>query len=90
MVDEKTHPYVLVLGRVIWIPFFIHHSNGPVRQTSTTTEKPRKQTITQKPRRRTSTMKPTFEDILGRQPFSTKRPSNRGRPPTFTENPPKM
>ena len=62
MVDEKTHPYVLVLGRVIWIPFFIHHSNGPVRQTSTTTEKPRKQTITQKPRRRTSTMKPTFED----------------------------
>ena len=65
-------------------------SGGPVRRTSTTTEKPRRQTITQKPRRRTSTMKPTFEDILGRQPFSTKRPSNRGRPPTFTENPPKM
>ena len=30
MVDEKTHPYVLVLGRVIWIPFFIHHSNKPL------------------------------------------------------------
>ena len=42
--------------------FFIHHSNGPVRRTSTTTEKPRRQTITQKPRPQTSTMKPIFED----------------------------